>query len=101
IKARIPQQTFNTFLDDVADIAEDVVDRNVRGEDVTKKYVDMESRLKAKQEVKKRLDTFLKEADNTEDLLDISKNLANVQEDIEQMKGEMQYFENHSALATV
>lgn len=101
ITVRIPQPQFDPFLNQIEDIAEDVKERSVNGEDVTKQYVDLKSRLKAKKEVKKRLDSFLKEAKNSEDLLDISKNLANVQEEIEQIKGQMKYLENHSALATV
>lgn len=101
MKVRVPEPKFRSFLDQIESLAADVKERNVHGRDVTKQYVDLESRLQAKKTVKKRLDSFLQEADDSEDLLNISNQLADVQEDIEEIKGEMQYLENHTALATV
>lgn len=101
ITARIPQSQFNNFLDKLKKIADQVKQRNVNGRDVTKQYVNLESRLKAKKDVKKRLNTFLKQAKDTENLLDISNKLGDIQEDIEKIKGQMNYLKNHSALSTV
>ncbi|HEX6923435.1 MAG TPA: DUF4349 domain-containing protein [Bacillales bacterium] len=101
MRVRIPQPKFQLFLDKVEGIAGTVKERNISGRDVTKQYVDLQSRLKAKMAVKQRLNKFLKQAKDSDALLDISNQLANVQEEIEHIKGEMKYLENHSALATV
>lgn len=101
VTARIPQPEFNLFLDQIEKVAENVEHRTVNGRDVTEEYVDLESRLNAKTAVQKRLQTFLENAKNTEDLLKISEDLAKVQEEIEQIKGSMQYLENQSAYSTV
>lgn len=101
ITARIPQETFDDFLDQVEEIADEVKERNVSGEDVTKEYVDLESRLDAKKDVKERLESLMDEADDSDDLLDISNKLGDTQEEIEEIKGEMEYLENHSAMSTV
>ncbi|MFC4619353.1 DUF4349 domain-containing protein [Camelliibacillus cellulosilyticus] len=47
------------------------------------------------------MNTFLTQAKETKDLLSISEKLADVQADIEQIKGEMNYLKNHSELSTV
>src|SRR5690606_18783760 len=69
--------------------------------DVTEEYVDLQSRLRSKQAVEERLLSFMKEAEKTDDLLKISNDLARVQEQIEQIKGRMNYLENHVAFSTI
>lgn len=101
IVARIPEPKFNSFIDEVSKHVEKVQDQRITGEDVTKEYVDLESRLSAKEAVEARLNTFLKQAKDTDDLLKISDDLANVQEEIESIKGQMNYLKNHSDLSTV
>jgi hypothetical protein len=101
ITLRIPQQHFQSFLNDAEGVAEEVLERNVNGQDVTEEYVDLESRLKAKRVVEERLLEFMKNAQKTEDLLKISNDLSVVQEEIEQVMGRMKFLENQSALSTI
>ena len=53
-------------------LAAEVLERNVTGQDVTEEYVDLESRLKSKRAVEKRLLEFMDDAEKTDDLLKIS-----------------------------
>jgi hypothetical protein len=98
---RIPQEHFQSFLNDAEGLSVQVYNRQVSGQDVTEEYVDIESRLKSKRAVEARLLDFMKEAKKTEDLLKISSDLARVQEEIEQIAGRKKYLENQSALSTV
>ncbi|MCM3667587.1 DUF4349 domain-containing protein [Mesobacillus maritimus] len=98
---RIPEQKFFPFLNDIESAAAKVINRHVTGQDVTEEYVDLESRLRSKQSVEKRLMEFMKNAKETEDLLKISSDLAKVQEEIEQLMGRMHYLENQTAFSTV
>jgi major membrane immunogen (membrane-anchored lipoprotein) len=98
---RIPQEHFQAFLNDAEGLSVQVYNRQVSGEDVTEEYVDLESRLKSKRAVEARLLEFMKQAQKTEDLLKISSDLANVQEEIEQIAGRKKFLENQSALSTV
>jgi PBP1b-binding outer membrane lipoprotein LpoB len=101
ITIRIPQDKFDSFLQSVEKGSTKVVERSISGQDVTEEYVDLEARLKSKQVVEKRLLDFIEKAEKTEDLLKISSNLAAVQEEIEQIKGRMNYLNNKVDLATV
>ncbi|MFB1050321.1 DUF4349 domain-containing protein [Paraliobacillus sp. JSM ZJ581] len=101
ITARIPQEQFEDFINMVEKSDMKVTQKNISGEDVTEQYVDLESRLKSKQVVEKRLLAFIEQAEKTEDLLKISNDLANVQEEIEQITGKMNYLNNKSDFATV
>ncbi|RDI47630.1 DUF4349 domain-containing protein [Falsibacillus pallidus] len=98
---RIPQERFQEFLDFSEGASAKVLERNVAGEDVTEEYVDLESRLKAKKTVEKRLLSFMENAQKTENLLKISDDLARVQEEIESIEGRRKYLENQSSLATI
>ncbi|MBO8171798.1 MAG: DUF4349 domain-containing protein [Bacillaceae bacterium] len=97
---RIPQGGFESFMGKVKEMSLSF-NSTTDGQDVTEEYVDLESRLKAKQAVESRLLEFMNQAEKVEDLLKISENLGRVQEEIEQIKGRMQYLENHSAYSTI
>lgn len=101
ITVRVPQEHFQAFLKTVESRSTKVIDESINGQDVTEEYVDLESRLKSKQVVEKRLLEFMEKAEKTEDLLKISTDLATVQEEIEQLKGRMKYLDNQVNLATI
>lgn len=75
--------------------------RNVQGQDVTEEYVDLSSRLAAKQLVEARLLSFMEKASKTDDLLAFSNELAKVQETIEQIKGRMRYLDQNVSYSTI
>ena len=101
ITVRIPQESFQAFLDEIAAISDEVTDQSITSEDVTEEYVDLEARLKAKEVVKARLESLMEQAETTKDLLDISEQLGKVQEEIEQIQGRINYLTNRSDDATV
>ena len=101
ITARIPQEYFQAFLDIVEQGDMKITHKSISGEDVTEQYIDLESRLKSKKVVEERLLEFMDNAEKTEDLLNISNDLADVQEEIERITGQLNYIKNKSDLATV
>lgn len=101
LTVRVPQKNFEGFLAAAEKLAVKVQQRNVSGSDVSEEYVDLESRLKSKQAVEKRLLEFMQKAETTKDLLDISSDLAAVQEQIEQIEGKMKYLDQQVAYSTV
>jgi hypothetical protein len=101
IVVRIPQAGFSSFLDELDKLATKIPVRSIEGQDVTEEYVDLDSRLKARQAVEARLLQFMAEAKKTEDLLKISADLAKVQEEIEQIKGRMRYLDENVSYSTI
>ncbi|WLR47570.1 DUF4349 domain-containing protein [Halobacillus litoralis] len=101
IRIRVPQPNFEAMLSGFENISDQIKSRNINSRDVTKNYVDLESRLKAKEEIEARLLSFLEEASATKDLVEISQDLERVQSDIESLKGEMNYLENQSDFSTI
>lgn len=98
---RIPQEDFHPFLDFIEEGSTKVLDHYVSGEDVTEEFVDLESRLKSKEKVEERLLDFLAGAEETEDLLKISNDLARVQEEIEMIVGRMNYLQDKTDFSTI
>lgn len=101
IRLRVPQKNFETLMTTFDEISDNIRSKNISGRDVTKEYVDLESRLEAKQKVETRLLTFLEQAEKTEDLIKISQDLERVQSDIESLKGQMKYLKNQSDFSTI
>ncbi|WP_043933494.1 DUF4349 domain-containing protein [Bacillus sp. EB01] len=101
VTIRVPASQFEKFLHEAEKEAAEVIERVVRGDDVTEDYVDLESRLKSKRAVEARLLDFMKGAERTEDLLKISSDLAVVQEEIEQLVGKMKYLKDRASLSTI
>ncbi|MCA0983836.1 DUF4349 domain-containing protein [Halobacillus yeomjeoni] len=101
IRLRVPQKRFQSLMTAFGEISDNLLSKNVSGRDVTKEYVDLESRLAAKEKVESRLLTFLDQASATEDLIKISQDLERVQSDIESLKGQMNYLKNQSDFSTI
>ncbi|MFD9627936.1 DUF4349 domain-containing protein [Peribacillus muralis] len=101
ITVRVPEERFQDFLAFSESEASKVVGRNVTGQDVTEQYVDLKARLKSKRTVEERLLAFMQEAKKTEDLLRISSDLAAVQEEIEQLTGQIKYLDNQTSYSTI
>ena len=102
IQLRIPQESLDRFFNYLEDHEQiSINQRDLVGEDVTDQYVDLATRLDSREQLEDRLLTFMEEAETTEDLLNISRDLANVQYEIERIKGQMNYIDNRADFATV
>ncbi|MFC5651695.1 DUF4349 domain-containing protein [Paenibacillus solisilvae] len=100
---KVPPSSFDTFLTELEKIKikDGVFEKTIQGTDVSEEYVDLESRLKARQVVEARLLSFMEKAVKSDDLLRISSELGGVQTEIEQIKGRMRYLDKNVAFSTV
>ncbi|OMF36964.1 hypothetical protein BK133_07030 [Paenibacillus sp. FSL H8-0548] len=98
---KVPAAGFMSFIDRIEQIKHDDFERNIGGKDVSEEYVDLESRLKAKQMVETRLLTMMETATKADDLLKFSDQLAGVQEEVERIKGRIRYLDKNVAFSTV
>lgn len=101
LTVRVPRDTFHSFLNDIESTSTKLLEKYVSGNDVTEEYVDLESRIRSQEVVEERLLSFMNDAENTEDLLQISRDLSKVQEDLERITGRINYLDNHVAFSTV
>ena len=97
---RIPSPQFPAAVDDLAGLGR-VDYRHVSGEDVTARYIDLQARLKGKQELRQRYTALLEKATVVKDLLAIETELNRVQTEIEQMEAQLKVMTGQIEYSTV
>jgi hypothetical protein len=101
ITIRVPAEHLDEALDRIKAGVGEILSENVSGQDVTREYTDLQSRLRNLEAAETQLQEIMDEARETEDVLQVYNNLVNVREQIEVIKGQMQYFEQAAALSAV
>ena len=102
---RVPADKLNTAMDQIkamtGDAAKYVTNESVTGEDVTKAYTDLQSRLRNLQQAADELSKMYEKAEKADDVLAIYNQKMQVTEQIEVIKGQMQYYEEASATSSI
>jgi uncharacterized protein DUF4349 len=101
ITIRVPSDRLDEALAQIKVGAVEVDHENVSGVDVTSEYVDLQSRLAAKEAAEEKLLEILEDAENAEDVLAIYLQVQSVQTEIEVLKGQIKYYEESAALSSI
>ena len=101
ITIRLPKDQFDVFIHDLTSAVGSLESKNINIKDVTEEFIDLESRLKAKQTLEKRYLELITEAKNVEEVLLVEKELGTLQADIESMQGRLKYLSNKVDLSTL
>ncbi len=97
----VPVDEFEKVLSRLRGLAIKVVDETAAGDDVTDQYVDLQSQLTNLEATRARIQEFLKDAKTVDEALRINQELANIEGQIEQIKGQMNYLNDRSAYSTI
>ncbi|MFT5910149.1 MAG: hypothetical protein ACI9XO_001669 [Paraglaciecola sp.] len=98
---RLSPEKLDNFLHQLKKIGKKVLNHNVNSKDVTKEFLDMEIRIKSKEEVIARYRELLKKAKTVEEILQVENELRVVIEELESVKGQLNYLKNQIGLSTV
>jgi hypothetical protein len=101
VTVRVPAELLDDTLARLREMALEVRSENVTGEDVTEEYTDLQARLRHLEAVETQLLGFMEEAEDTEATLAVYRELQKVQQEIEQVKGRIQFLEQSAALSTI
>lgn len=101
ITIRVPVEKLDEALNSIKAGVVDINYENVTGQDVTSEYVDLQSRLTAKQAAEKKLLQILDAAEKSEDVLAIYMQIQTVQTEIEILKGQIKYYEESASLSAI
>ena len=101
ITIRVPAERLNEALTQIKSLASRVLSENVSGEDVTQEYTDLQSRLRNLEAAEEQLTEIMGSATKTEDVLSVYNQLTEVREEIEIVKGRIQYYEQSAALSAI
>jgi hypothetical protein len=98
---RVPQEKLDDALTQIKTGVVSVQNETRTGTDVTDQYVDMQSRLTAKQAAADQLTKIMQSATKTEDVLAVYAQLQQIDSDIEVLKGQIKYTEQSAALSAI
>lgn len=105
VTIRVPAEKFDEAIKQLKQAAIRVESEKLAGQDVTEEYIDLSARLRNLEATEKELlalmTTVREKTNRAEEILAVQRELNNVRQQIEQLKGRMQYLERSVALATI
>ena len=101
VTVRVPEGKLDDALTQIKQGTVDVKNETRTGQDVTDQYVDLQSRLTAKQAAADQLTKIMQNATKTQDVLDVYQQLQQVDSDIEVLKGQIKYIDQSAALSAI
>jgi hypothetical protein len=99
ITIRVPRDRFDDAIGRIEKLG-DVTHRDIKAQDVTDEFVDLQARLKNAYTIRDRLNDLLSRA-AVKEALDIEKELGRVTEDIERMEGKLELLRDQMAFSTI
>ena len=101
LRLAVPASAFEQSLNFLRTAAQQVVKESTSGQDVSADYVDLQTRLGNLEATSARVREFLNEAKSVEESLKVNQQLTDLEGQIAQIKGQMQYYEGRSAYSTI
>jgi hypothetical protein len=101
IVIRVPSAKLDEALALVKKDAGDIQYENRTGQDVTNAYVDLQAQLKAKEAAEAQLLKIMNDAVRAEDVLNTYMQVQSIQTEIEQLKGQIKYYDEAVALSSI
>jgi len=102
ITIRVPAEQIDEALRRIkAESNQAPIDETIESQDVTSEYVDLQSRLKNLEAAETELQKIMEEAKRTEDVLAVYNQLVQIREQIETVKGQINYYEQSAALSAI
>lgn len=98
---RIPAARLDAFLGQVLKESIFTETKTITAEDVTRRYVDVEARIRSKKVTEETYLRLLKQARNVEDVLKIEEQLGQIREEREVQEAELRQLKDEVALSTV
>jgi len=105
ITIRVPSERLEEAMSKIRAMAADpksgVLNESISGQDVTSEYVDSEARLKNLEAAEAQLVELLDNAPDLQYTMEVFRELTNIREQIEVIKGRMQYLKESTALSAI
>jgi hypothetical protein len=101
IVIRVPADKLDEALTEIKKDVIDIQSENRSGQDITNIYIDLQAQLKAKQAAEAQLLEIMEQATRAEDVLAVYLQVQQVQTEIEQLKGQIQYYDEAVATSSI
>lgn len=101
ITIRVPSERLDEALAAIKTGATEIQSESISGQDVTQEFTDLQSRLRNLEAAEEQLLEIMEAATDTEDVLQVFENLRRVSEEIEVIKGRIQYLSESARLSAI
>ncbi|NTW02606.1 MAG: DUF4349 domain-containing protein [Oscillochloris sp.] len=101
LSTKVPAGQFDQTMSAIQALASKVRLRTISGQDVTEEFVDLKARLHNLEITRDRVEGFLEQATKIDEMLQINTTLNDLQGQIEQLQGRMQYLSQNTAVSTI
>ena len=98
---RVPADRFDALVSALTAGNIEFLEQNISTSDVTDRFVDLQARLKAKEELERRYLALLKEAGSVKEMLEVERSLGEVRTQIEQIEGQFRVLKDQISLSTL
>jgi len=98
---RIPVKSLKPAIEYFRSLSIKVSSENLVGTDVTDEYVDLEARLTTLNKTKTKFEEIMNQAIKVQDILEVQRELINLQDQIDSLKGRQQYLEKTAEMAKI
>ncbi|MEP7356690.1 MAG: DUF4349 domain-containing protein [Anaerolineales bacterium] len=98
---RVPSAQLDAALAQLRALSVEVRSETISGQDVTSEYTDLQSHLRNLEAAETKLQQIMDGAVKTEDVLAVYNQLVAIRDQIEQVKGQMQYYEQSAAMSAI
>lgn len=101
IRMGVPSMTFEDTMNKLRRFGVEVLNEQASGQDVSAEYNDLQSQLVNLEATAARVREFLDQSKTVEESLRINATLSDLEGQIEQVKGQMKFYEDRSAYSTI
>ena len=101
ISIRVPSDRFDEAFDRLRKLAIKVTNKSTDSQDVTEEYTDLQAQLRNLEATEAQYLELLKKSETVEDTLKVYQQLSNVRQEIERIKGRIQYLERTSDMSLI
>jgi hypothetical protein len=101
LTVRVPSAQLDAALAQIRAMAVEVKSVNVTGQDVTADYTDLQSRLRNAEAAETKLQQIMDSATKTEDVLAVFNQLVVIRQEVEQLKGQIQFYDESAAMSAI
>ncbi len=101
ITVRVPAENFDEAMSYFRGLATRVSNEKIQAQDITEEYVDLQSRLRNLEATESQLLELMKRTGKVSEILEVQRELTSVTQQIEQIKGKIQYLEQSVKMSSI
>lgn len=101
VTIKVPADKFSQTMDQLKEVASQVLSVSTNTDDITETYVDLEAQLKNKRAEEEAFNKLLQQATDVEDILAVTKQTSRVRGEIERLEAQKRFYDSQTAMSQI